>query len=57
LRTAMGIPRMPAELYFYEPYVEAARARLDDEAWESAGSEGRAMDVDGGIEYALSEEE
>jgi DNA-binding NarL/FixJ family response regulator len=54
---AMGIPRMPAELYFYEPYVQAARARLEEAAWETAWSEGRAMSMEEAIEYGLSEEE
>jgi len=57
LRAAMGIPRMPAEISFYEPYVEAARAQLDEAAWESAWQEGRAMSMEEAIEYALSEEE
>jgi predicted ATPase/DNA-binding SARP family transcriptional activator/DNA-binding CsgD family transcriptional regulator len=57
LRGAMGIPRMPAELSFFGPYVEAARAQLDDAAWEMAWSEGRAMDVEAAVEYALSEQE
>jgi DNA-binding NarL/FixJ family response regulator len=53
----MGIPRMPAELSFFGPYVEATRTQLDDAAWETACSEGRAMDVEAAVEYALSEEE
>ena len=57
MRTAMGIPRMPAELYFYEPYVEAARAQLDEAAWERAWQEGRAMSMEEAIEHAISEEE
>jgi predicted ATPase/DNA-binding SARP family transcriptional activator/DNA-binding CsgD family transcriptional regulator len=57
LRAAMGIPRMPAELSFFGPYVEATRTQLDDAAWETACSEGRAMDVEAAVEYALSEEE
>jgi non-specific serine/threonine protein kinase len=57
LRTAMGIPRMPAELFFYGPYVEDARARLDEAAWEAVWSEGRTMEMEEAIAYALSEEE
>jgi len=57
LRAAMGIPHMPAELSFYERYFKVARDQLDDAAWETAWSEGRAMDVEAAVEYALSEEE
>jgi predicted ATPase/DNA-binding SARP family transcriptional activator/DNA-binding CsgD family transcriptional regulator len=57
LREAMDIPRMPAELSFYGRYFEAARAQLDDAAWETARSEGRAMSMEQATEYALTEEE
>jgi predicted ATPase/DNA-binding SARP family transcriptional activator/DNA-binding CsgD family transcriptional regulator len=57
LRMAMRIPRMPAELSFYEPYVEVARTRLDEAAWETAWTEGQAMSMEQAIDYALSEEE
>jgi len=57
LRTAMGIPRMPAELSFFGPYVEATRAQLDEAAWERAWSEGRVMSMEVAVEYALSEGE
>jgi len=53
----MGIPRMPAELAFFGPYVEATRAQLDDAAWETSWSEGSAMNMEEAIEYGLSEEE
>jgi len=53
----MNIPRMPAELSFYGPYFDAARARLDEVAWQTAWSEGRAMGMEEAIEYALSDEE
>jgi predicted ATPase/DNA-binding SARP family transcriptional activator/DNA-binding CsgD family transcriptional regulator len=56
LREGMGISRMPAELAFYEPYVEAARAQLDDAVREMAWSEGQAMSMEQAIEYALTEE-
>jgi predicted ATPase/DNA-binding SARP family transcriptional activator/DNA-binding CsgD family transcriptional regulator len=57
LREAMGISRMPAELAFYEPYIDAVRAKLSEADWERACQEGRAMDMEGAIEYALTEEE
>jgi len=56
LREAMGIPRMPAEMAFYEPYVEAARGQLDDATGKMAWSEGQAMSMEQAIEYALTEE-
>jgi predicted ATPase/DNA-binding SARP family transcriptional activator/DNA-binding CsgD family transcriptional regulator len=57
LREAMGIPRMPAELSFFGSYVDDVRAQLSEAEWERAWQEGRAMDMDEAIEYALSEEE
>ncbi len=49
----------PAELHHYAPYTKAARAILDDdEAWEAALAEGRAMTTrDEAVEYALASEE
>ena len=41
----------------YEYQVSAARAQLDEEAWEAAWAEGRAMSPEEAIEYALSKEE
>ena len=57
LREAIGIPSMPAELSLYEPYVQAARAQLDDAAWEAARKEGRAISMEQAVEYALTEQE
>jgi DNA-binding CsgD family transcriptional regulator len=57
LREAIGTAFQPMEHRVYEPYVEATRVQLDDAAWETAWSEGRAMDVEVAVEYALSEEE
>jgi non-specific serine/threonine protein kinase len=56
LREAMGIPRMPAELSFFRPYVEVVRAKLSAAEWEKAWRQGRAMDMEEAMEYALSEE-
>src|SRR5215207_3721778 len=41
----------------YQDQVSAARAQLDQEAWEAAWAEGRAMTSERAIEYALLEEE
>jgi predicted ATPase/DNA-binding SARP family transcriptional activator/DNA-binding CsgD family transcriptional regulator len=54
---AMGLSRMPAEQSFYEPYLDAVRAQLSEAEWERAWQEGRAMDMEAAIEYALSDEE
>ena len=54
---AMGLSRMPAELDFYEPYIDAVCTRLSEAEWERAWTEGRAMDMEEAIEYALSDEE
>jgi predicted ATPase/DNA-binding SARP family transcriptional activator/DNA-binding CsgD family transcriptional regulator len=40
----------------YQDRVSAARARLDEAAWQTAWTEGREMTPERGIEYALSEE-
>jgi predicted ATPase/DNA-binding SARP family transcriptional activator/DNA-binding CsgD family transcriptional regulator len=40
----------------YQGQVRAARARLDEAAWQTAWTEGRAMTPERAIEYALSEE-
>jgi predicted ATPase/DNA-binding CsgD family transcriptional regulator len=39
----------------YQGQVRAARARLDEAAWQTAWTEGRAMTPEQAIEYALSE--
>jgi predicted ATPase/DNA-binding SARP family transcriptional activator/DNA-binding CsgD family transcriptional regulator len=39
----------------YQGQVRAARARLDEAAWQTAWAEGRAMTPERAIEYALSE--
>jgi DNA-binding CsgD family transcriptional regulator len=57
LRSDMGIPRMPAEAYFYGPYLDVVRDQLGEVAWEKTWQEGRAMGMEEAIEYGLSEEE
>ena len=41
----------------YQARVRAARARLDEAAWQTAWTEGRAMPLERAVEYALSEVE
>src|SRR5215203_3827488 len=40
-----------------EPYLTAARAQLDEAAWEAAFAEGQAMTFEEAVEYALYAEE
>ncbi len=56
LREAVGYPQPPSERAVQEPYLVATRSRLE-ETWEAALAEGRAMDLEEAVEYALSEEE
>jgi predicted ATPase/DNA-binding XRE family transcriptional regulator len=41
----------------FGPYITAARARLDEVAWEAAWAEGRAMTPEQAVEYALDADE
>jgi hypothetical protein len=43
LREDIGAAFSPVESHFYGPYIEAARAQLDEETWEAAWAEGQAM--------------
>jgi DNA-binding NarL/FixJ family response regulator len=58
------LEKIEAAAYIYAPdrsvyhdQVSAARAQLDEEAWEAAWAEGRAMALERAIEYALRKEE
>jgi predicted ATPase/DNA-binding SARP family transcriptional activator/DNA-binding CsgD family transcriptional regulator len=59
LREVIGLPlKTPAtSRHDYEGYLTAARAGLDDAAFDAAWSEGRAMSPEEAIEYALGVEE
>jgi non-specific serine/threonine protein kinase len=57
LREVIGAPSEPGDSVLHEPYLTAARYRLDEAAWETAWAEGRAMGLEEVIEYALSDEE
>jgi DNA-binding CsgD family transcriptional regulator len=54
---ALGIGLGPAERYHYGPYLAAARAQLDEVAWEEAWAEGKAMPLEAAFKQALSGEE
>jgi predicted ATPase/DNA-binding CsgD family transcriptional regulator len=56
LREAIGTILSPVERHVYGPYIDAARARLDEEEWEAARAQGRTMSTEEAIEYALSED-
>ena len=57
LREAIGTVLAPVERYVLEPYIAAARAQVDEAAWETALAEGKAMTLEQAVEYALSKEE
>jgi serine/threonine-protein kinase PknK len=57
LREAVGSEHMPEEDAWSEPYLTAARARLDEASWEEAWTEGGAMSMEQAIEFALLEVE
>ena len=57
LREAVGYQQESRQSALRDPYLEAARSRLDEAAWEKAIIEGRAMGMEEAVEYALSKEE
>jgi DNA-binding NarL/FixJ family response regulator len=54
LREAVGYEHAPREQPLREPYLTAARSRLDKASWERAFAEGQAMTLGEAVEYALS---
>ena len=46
----------PLEQMLYAPALDAARSQTEASVWETAFAEGKAMDLDEAVEYALSEE-
>ncbi|MDP9476914.1 MAG: tetratricopeptide repeat protein, partial [Actinomycetota bacterium] len=44
----------PVERYHYDPYISSARAELGEAAWEAALAEGRTMELEEAVAYALS---
>lgn len=57
LRETIGSVLSPVELHIYEPYIEAARARLGAAEWGKAWAEGKAMTIKEAVEYAFTEGE
>jgi DNA-binding CsgD family transcriptional regulator len=55
LREAIGAILSPLQRSYYEPHIAAAHSQLDEEGWEAAWEEGRAMTPEQAIEYAFSE--
>jgi tetratricopeptide (TPR) repeat protein len=53
LREENGTPLLPAERKEYELYLSAARAELDQPAFNVAFEDGKAMTMEQAIEYAL----
>jgi predicted ATPase/DNA-binding SARP family transcriptional activator/DNA-binding CsgD family transcriptional regulator len=56
LREASDFSQPPDDKRVLEPFLEAARSRLDEAAFQAAWEEGRAMTEEQAVEYALSEE-
>ena len=56
LRDAIGAAQPGDEAALLGSFVEAARTRLDETAWDAAWAEGVAMDQDEAVAYALREE-
>jgi non-specific serine/threonine protein kinase len=56
LREASDFSQPPDDKRVLEPFLEAARSRLDEAAFQAAWEEGRAMTEEQAIGYALSEE-
>jgi DNA-binding CsgD family transcriptional regulator len=57
LREASGFPQPPDDKRVLEPFLETARSRLDEAAFQAAWEEGRAMTEEQAVGYVLSEEE
>jgi non-specific serine/threonine protein kinase len=55
LREAVGYWQEHRERALREPYLTAARSRMDEAVWETAFAEGMAMGSEQAVEYALLE--
>jgi non-specific serine/threonine protein kinase len=56
LREASDFSQPPDDKRVLEPFLEAARSRLEEAAFQAAWEEGRTMTEEQAIRYALSEE-
>ena len=57
LLEVIGTSLSPLERDHYEPYLATVRTRLDEGAWDAALREGRAMNLEDALDYALRKEE
>jgi tetratricopeptide (TPR) repeat protein len=55
LREAVGYHQAPRERALREPFLGAARSRLEEAKWEAAWAEGRAMTFEDAVAYALED--
>ena len=55
-REATDNPWLPFERTLHEPYLAAARSRMDEADWAEAWEEGRTMSLEDAITYALEDE-
>ena len=55
LREAVGYQQAPRERALREPYLAAARSRVDEAAWAAAWEEGRSMEFEDAVVYALED--
>jgi non-specific serine/threonine protein kinase len=56
LHEALSLPMPPVDHITYDPYIEAVRTALGEEAFAAAWAEGRAMTTDEAIRYAVAAE-
>jgi tetratricopeptide (TPR) repeat protein len=56
LREALNYQQPPGEHALREPYLAAARSRLEEAAWKAAWAEGQAMTFEEAVSYALEGE-
>jgi predicted ATPase/DNA-binding SARP family transcriptional activator/DNA-binding CsgD family transcriptional regulator len=55
LHEATGYHHSPEEHAMRDPYLTAARSRLDEASWQAVFAEGQQMTFEEALEYALSE--
>jgi hypothetical protein len=55
LREAEGYQQAPRDHSLREPYLAAARSLVDEAAWSASWEEGRSMEYEDAIVYALED--
>jgi predicted ATPase/class 3 adenylate cyclase len=53
IREALGVSMWPIEQATYDRNLSAARAQMDEPTWQAAWEEGRAMNMERAIQFAL----